>query len=116
MITPVQLKMARAALGLSQAQVASAAKISTTSYNSVEQGLSDPKVSTLRSIQAAFETKGVVFGAGGSVRIGPPRPRAEFLVADPDNPPDRASRAAAARILNVRRRMRGEPLLDEEDE
>lgn len=115
MITPIQLKMARAALGLSQAQVAEAAGLSTAAYNAIEQGQSDPKVSTLRNVKAAFEAKGAIFSGDGSVRIGPPRPRAEFLVASPDLPQDQAARASAARILNVRRKMRGEPLLDEED-
>jgi transcriptional regulator with XRE-family HTH domain len=116
MITPAQLKMARAALSLSQAKVAEAAGISTTAYNAIECGQSDPRVSTLRNVKAAFEAKGAIFGADGSVKIGPPRPRAEFLVASPDMPVDPAARAAAIRILNVQRRMRGEPLIDEEDE
>jgi transcriptional regulator with XRE-family HTH domain len=113
MITPTQLKMARTGLGLSQAQVAAAAEISTTAYNAIEQAASDPRVSTLRKIIAALESKGAIFGADGSVGT---RPRAEFLVADPDAPQDRAARAMAVKILNVQRRMRGEPLFDEEED
>ena len=66
MITPVQLKMARAAVGLSQAEVAGRAGLSTAAYNAIEQAQSDPKVSTLARVQAVLERKGVIFGEGGS--------------------------------------------------
>jgi transcriptional regulator with XRE-family HTH domain len=114
MITPIQLKMARAALGLSQAQVASAAGISTTAYNSVEQGLSDPKISTLRAIQAALEDRGAVFSDGG-VRVGPPL--AERFYVPPGAAGDREATTMAMNIVNQQRRRLGlRPfILDEED-
>jgi transcriptional regulator with XRE-family HTH domain len=114
LITPTQILMARAALRLSQAEVAAAAGLSTTAFNSVEQGLSDPKISTIKNVKAALEGRGAVFGSDGSVRIGPPRPR--FIVADPENPPDRETRAAAIQILNASQKARGLPaFVDDED-
>jgi DNA-binding XRE family transcriptional regulator len=109
MISPTQILMARSALRLTQAEVAAAASLSTTAYNAVEQGQSDPKVSTMRRIQAALEARGAVFGGDGGVRIG--APRAEFLVASPDIPVDRAARAGAVQILNAWQKSRGKPPL-----
>lgn len=69
-------------LGLTQAELASAAGISTTGLNNIERGTADPKASTLRAIQQALESAGVVFldgaysGSGGpGVRLARPSGR-----------------------------------------
>lgn len=59
MITPGQIRAARALSGLTQAELASAAGISTTGLNNIERGASDPKSSTLEAIAVAFLTEGV---------------------------------------------------------
>ncbi|MDA4635910.1 multiprotein-bridging factor 1 family protein [Phyllobacterium sp. NPDC097923] len=72
MITPEQIRGARAMLGLTQAELATLAGLSTTGLNNIERGLADPKASTLRAIQAALEAKSVVFlGDGQNIDGGP---------------------------------------------
>jgi transcriptional regulator with XRE-family HTH domain len=112
MITPTQIKMARAALGLSQAQVAELAGLSTTAFNSIEQGISDPKASTLRNIQAAFEAKGAVFYVDGGVNVVP---KSERFIREAANPSSSATRTAALEIVNIGRRLRGQAPLKDED-
>ncbi|PRD58775.1 helix-turn-helix domain-containing protein [Phyllobacterium myrsinacearum] len=72
MITPEQIRGARAMLGLTQAELATLAGLSTTGLNNIERGLADPKASTLRAIQAALEAKSVVFLADGQTVDGGP--------------------------------------------
>ncbi|MDX0487710.1 helix-turn-helix domain-containing protein [Sinorhizobium medicae] len=72
MVTPEQIRGARAMLGMTQAELAKAAGISTTGLNNIERGSADPKASTLRSIQAALESSGVVFQADGEMASGGP--------------------------------------------
>lgn len=72
MITPEQLRGARAMLGLTQAEVAGRANISTTGLNNIERGASDPKASTLRALQEALEEAGIVFEAAGQTIDGGP--------------------------------------------
>lgn len=73
MITPEQIKGARAMLGMTQATLAKAAGISTTGLNNIEKGNADPKASTLRAIRTALESAGVIFidqnGEGPGVRL-----------------------------------------------
>ncbi|PAP92139.1 helix-turn-helix domain-containing protein [Mesorhizobium wenxiniae] len=73
MISPHQIRGARAMLGLTQAELAKRAGISTTGLNNLESGASDPKASTLRAIQTALESAGVEFipenGGGAGVRL-----------------------------------------------
>lgn len=52
-------------MGMTQAELAKLAGISTTGLNNIERGTADPKASTLRSIQVAFEEKGILFVASG---------------------------------------------------
>jgi predicted transcriptional regulator len=61
MITPEQIRGARAMLGLTQAELAALAGLSTTGLNNIERGLADPKASTLKAIKAALEAKSVIF-------------------------------------------------------
>ncbi len=73
MISPQQIRGARAMLGITQAALAEAAGISTTALNNIERGAADPKASTLTSIQRALEAAGVEFipenGSGAGVRL-----------------------------------------------
>ena len=108
MITPVQLKMARAAVGLSQAEVAGRAGLSTAAYNAIEQAQSDPKVSTLARVQAVLERQGVIFGDGGSVTLGPPP---EVFVVPEGAAHDRKAVALGLQVANAQRRLAGKPLL-----
>ena len=60
-------------LGLTQAELAKAAGISTTGLNNIERGDADPKTSTLGAIKRALEDAGVEFipenGGGAGVRL-----------------------------------------------
>jgi predicted transcriptional regulator len=73
MITPEQIKGARAMLGMTQAALAKASGISTTGLNNIEKGNADPKASTLRAIESALSEAGVIFiasnGDGPGVRL-----------------------------------------------
>lgn len=48
-------------LGMTQAELAQKAGMSTTGLNNIEKGNADPKASTLRAIQSALEAAGVEF-------------------------------------------------------
>jgi DNA-binding XRE family transcriptional regulator len=76
-ITHMQIRGARAMAGLTQAELAKAAGISTTALNGIESGKSDAKVSTIRAIQAALERAGIEFidasNGGPGVRLRTPR-------------------------------------------
>ncbi|MEW9808720.1 helix-turn-helix domain-containing protein [Mesorhizobium marinum] len=73
MLTPEQIRGARAMLGLTQAELAKLAGLSTTGLNNIEKGSADPKASTLRAIQSALESAGIQFiaenGGGPGVRL-----------------------------------------------
>lgn len=69
MITPEQIRGARAMLGLTQAELARRAGISTTGLNNIERGGVDPKASTLRAIQVALEAAGVAFDGDAGIYI-----------------------------------------------
>lgn len=73
MISPQQIRGARAMLGLTQADLAAAAGLSATALNNIERGSADPRASTLKAIQAALEAAGVEFipenGGGAGVRL-----------------------------------------------
>ena len=73
MLTPQQIRGARAMLGMTQADLAARAGLSATALNSIERGASDPRASNLAAIQRALETAGVIFietnGEGPGVRL-----------------------------------------------
>lgn len=48
-------------LGMTQAELAQKAGISTTGLNNIEKGNADPKASTLAAIRTALEAAGVEF-------------------------------------------------------
>ncbi len=60
-------------VSLKQSDVAAAAGISTTAYNAIERGTSDPRASNLAAIQRALEAAGVDFipenGGGPGARL-----------------------------------------------
>ena len=68
MITPQQIRGARALVGLTQAALAKRAGLSTTGLNNIERGVADPKASTLRAIQSALEAAGVEFTDGSGIK------------------------------------------------
>lgn len=61
MITPSQIRAARALLGWKQTDLAAAAEVSEISIKNIERGTTDPRGSTLGKIQAAFTAAGVQF-------------------------------------------------------
>ncbi len=73
MISSAQVKAARALVGLTQKQLAEAARVSEISVKNVEGGATDPRVSTLSALRSALERAGVVFlpenGGGAGVRL-----------------------------------------------
>jgi transcriptional regulator with XRE-family HTH domain len=68
MMTPEQIRMARAALDWSELDVAKNTKLSSAAISALEHG-KDTRVSIVSGMQVAFEKEGVVFGADGSVRL-----------------------------------------------
>ena len=69
MVTPAQIKAARALLGWHQADLARAAGISLNVVNRVEREVVDPRVSTLRALQRALEEAGIEFIENGVRRV-----------------------------------------------
>jgi transcriptional regulator with XRE-family HTH domain len=69
---PVQLKMARAALGLGVRELAELTGITANTISRIENG-SDAKQSTITAIRQALESAGVIFidqnGNGPGVRL-----------------------------------------------
>src|SRR4051812_41593416 len=68
MITPAQIRGARAMLDLTQKQLAERAGLSPQALGNIETGASDPKASTLAAIQEALEEAGAEFIPNG-VRV-----------------------------------------------
>jgi predicted transcriptional regulator len=60
-ITPRQIRAARALLGLKQVELAAAAGISVQAVKLLETGKTDPRVSTLSAIETALSNAGVTF-------------------------------------------------------
>jgi transcriptional regulator with XRE-family HTH domain len=70
-ILVAQIRAARALLNWSQGDLARAAGISEIALKRLETG-SDPRISTINKIEAAFDAAGVVFLDPGDVRDGGP--------------------------------------------
>jgi transcriptional regulator with XRE-family HTH domain len=64
-ISAAQIRAARALLGWTQANLAEATGLSEIGIQSIEKNGSDPRASSLRAIEAAFEAAGVEFTNGG---------------------------------------------------
>jgi transcriptional regulator with XRE-family HTH domain len=69
-ITAAQSKGARAMLGMSRNRLARAASITARTLADFERGARQPRASTLRLLQSALETAGIVF-IDGDDTIGP---------------------------------------------
>lgn len=65
MITNAQIRAARALLDWKQTDLAKAAKVSEMSVKNLEKGDKDPRVSTIKAVQGAFESAGIEFIEGG---------------------------------------------------
>jgi predicted transcriptional regulator len=75
-ITPAQIRAARATLGWHQTELARLSGVSVMTIKKAERGKVDPRVSTLGRLQTAFEQAGIVFlepgdrrGGGAGVRL-----------------------------------------------
>ena len=73
MITPAQIRAARALLGWHQSDVARAAGVSLNTLNNLERGVVDARSSTVNAVQGALERAGIEFIAEG-VRRRPTTP------------------------------------------
>lgn len=73
MITPAQIRAARALINMKQADLAAAAGVSLGTVNNIEREISDPRASTLLAISRVLENAGVTFdlssGSGPGVRL-----------------------------------------------
>ena len=69
-ISPNQLRMARALLKLSTVQVSKAVGLTRPAYYAIENGNSDPKLSSFKAIVNFFESKDIVFLEDDQIRLG----------------------------------------------
>jgi predicted transcriptional regulator len=72
MITPAQIRAARALLSWRQADLARESGVSEIAVKNIERGATDPRLSTMNHLQQAFDRAGVVFLDTGDVRDGGP--------------------------------------------
>ncbi len=70
MITPNQIRAARALLGWKQTDLARESGIAEISIKNIERGATDPRASTLVKIESAFTEAGVIFLDPGVNRDG----------------------------------------------
>ena len=57
-------------LGWKQTDLAAKSGVSEISIKNIERGATDPRASTLRSLQAAFQEAGIVFLDDGAPSLG----------------------------------------------
>jgi transcriptional regulator with XRE-family HTH domain len=70
MITGAQIRAARALIGWKQSELAERSGVSEISIKNIERGATDPRASTVQSIQAAFDRADIVFLEPGDQRPG----------------------------------------------
>jgi predicted transcriptional regulator len=70
MITRAQVRAARALMGWTQSDLGKASGVSEVAIKNLERGVTDPRVSTISNIQAAFDQAGVIFLDVGDIRDG----------------------------------------------
>lgn len=70
MITPAQIRAARAMIGWKQSDLANKSGVSEISVKNIERGATDARSSTLAALQEAFNKAGVVFLDPGDTRNG----------------------------------------------
>lgn len=80
MITPAQIRAARALLGWTQAELAAAAGLGVVAIKSFERGRSDPRSSTVAKMEHALDAAGVIFLDSGDNRDGGPGVRIKHSV------------------------------------
>lgn len=61
MISPSQIRAARALIGIKQSDLARGAGISLATLNNIERGVGDPRTSTLEAIERALAAAGIEF-------------------------------------------------------
>jgi transcriptional regulator with XRE-family HTH domain len=105
MLTPSQIRAARALLGLNQARLANAAGLSKTAIVAIETGQSDPRASTLKAIQTALETRGAFFSADGGLY--------ERMQWRGDPPPPEIRKRILSGLNEARRATHRPPLIDD---
>lgn len=71
MITPAQIRAARALLNWSQADLAEASGVASQSIKNIERGVTDPRLSTAMTIKTTLEKAGVQFLNPGDPAKGP---------------------------------------------
>lgn len=69
MITPAQLRAARALLGWKQTDLARESGVSEVSIKNIERGATDPRVSTMQAIQDAFARADIEFLEPGQASV-----------------------------------------------
>lgn len=67
MITPTQMRAARAMLDLSQGEVAKSLGIAANTLSNIESGKTDVPASRLKEMQAFYESRGIEFTESGGV-------------------------------------------------
>ena len=72
MISPAQIRAARAMLGWKQTDLAAAAGVSEISIKNIERGKTDARTSTMAKIESAVADAGVLFLDTGVNRDGGP--------------------------------------------
>jgi predicted transcriptional regulator len=70
MISPRQIRAARALLDWSQLELADRAIISLNALKRLESGRGDPRLSTVLAIKSALEAAGIEFVSGSGNREG----------------------------------------------
>lgn len=68
-ITTAQIRGARGLLDWSQSELSRRTGVSTTSIGNIESGNTQPRESTLKVIQSAFEDSGIEFGPNNAISI-----------------------------------------------
>ncbi len=71
MLTPAQIRAARALLNLSQDQLAEASGLARQSIKNIERGVTDPRLSTAMTIKTTLEKAGVQFLEPSDSAVGP---------------------------------------------
>jgi DNA-binding XRE family transcriptional regulator len=71
MLTPAQIRAARALLNWSQAQLAEASEVASQSIKNIERGVTDPRLSTAMAIKTSLEKAGVQFLEPSDSATGP---------------------------------------------
>ncbi len=71
MLTPAQIRAARALLNWSQADLADAGGVASQSIKNIERGVTDPRLSTATAIRTTLEKAGVRFLEAGDSATGP---------------------------------------------